>query len=160
MRTIIAPIATVLLLATPAFAQTAPNAVTISSTVQAVKDVTDAKGVKKRILVDPTSVIPGTPLVIWVTYKNMSAKPVTSFVINNPVNKSLDFTGFGDNSGWATVSVDGGKTFGSLATLKVTKADKSIRLAIPADVTNVRWSFAKPIAPNVGGVLSFYGVVK
>ena len=160
MRSFIPPLAVALMLASPAYAQTKPNAVTISSAVQAVKEITDAKGVKKRVLVEPTSVVPGTPLVIWVTYKNTSSKAVSSFVINNPVNPSLDFTGFGDNSGWATVSVDGGKTYGPLATLKVTKADRTSRIAIPADVTNVRWSFANPIAPGVGGVLSFYGVVK
>ena len=136
------------------------QAVAITSNIQAVKEVTDAKGVKKRILVDPTTVIPGTPLVVWINYKNASASPVTGFVINNPVPAAIDFTALGENSEWGVVSVDGGKTFGALASLKVSSGDRVMRAAIPQDVTHVRWTFAKPIPGNSGGQLSFYAIVK
>lgn len=136
------------------------QAVAITSNIQAVKEVTDAKGVKKRILVDPTTVIPGTPLVVWINYRNASAAPVTGFVINNPVPAAIDFTALGENSGWGVVSVDGGKTFGALASLKVSSGDRVLRAAIPQDVTHVRWTFTKPIPANSGGQLSFYAIVK
>lgn len=136
------------------------QAVAITSNIQAVKEVTDAKGVKKRTLVDPTTVIPGTPLVVWINYRNSSAASVTGFVINNPVPSAIDFTALGENSEWGVVSVDGGKTFGALATLKVLGGDRKPRPAIPQDVTHVRWTFAKPIPGNSGGQLSFYAMVK
>ena len=149
-----------LTLSSAALAQGKPQPVTITSNIQAVKETTDAKGVKKRVLVDPTTVIPGTPLVVWINYRNSAATPVTGFVINNPVPPAIDFTALGDNSEWGVVSVDGGKTFGALATLKVMGADRKPRPAIPQDVTHVRWTFAKPIPGNGGGQLSFYAMVK
>lgn len=136
------------------------QAVAITSNIQAVKEVTDAKGAKKRTLIEPTTVIPGTPLVVWINYKNSSAAPVTGFVINNPVPAAIDFTALGENSEWGVVSVDGGKTFGALATLKIMGADRKPRPAIPQDVTHVRWTFSKPIPGNSGGQLSFYAMVK
>ena len=149
---------TLALLPSALVAQSSP--VTVTSSIQAVKEVTDAKGVKTRTLVAPTTVIPATPIVVWINYKNAGATPVSNFVINNPVPNGVHFTGLGENSGWGVVSVDGGKSFGALATLKVTNADKSVRAAIPQDVTHVRWTFAKPIAANGSGTLSFYAVVK
>jgi hypothetical protein len=149
------------LVASPVVASAqAQQAVRITSQVQAVKEVTDAQGRKTRTLVEPTTVIPGTPLVIWVRYANSGRAPANNFVINNPVNPSIDFTAFGENSGWGLVSVDGGKTFGALATLKVARADKTLRAALPADVTHVRWTFPRAIAPGASGTLSFYAVVK
>jgi len=159
MRVMIAALA----LAAPAvvLAQVAPPpAVALVSKIQVVKQVKDAGGKVQRELREPTSVVPGDPLVVWLTYKNGSAKPASSFVVNNPIPNQVEFTGLGENSGWGVVSVDGGKTFGALAALRVTGKDGKPRAAIPYDVTHVRWSFKQPIAPGTGGTLSFYGVVK
>jgi hypothetical protein len=162
MRTL--SLMTALIMAAPAavMAQTspAPAPVSIVSKTQAVKETIDAKGVKRRILIDPTTVVPGQPIVIWLSYKNGSKLPVGNFVINNPIAKGLDFTGYGEKSDWGIASVDGGKTFAPLATLKVVGADKKTRLATPADVTHLRWAFAKPIAAGAGGTISFYAVVE
>ncbi len=142
-----------------AIAQTV-QPVVVTSQVQAVQETTDAKGVKQRTLVEPKTVVPGTPLVVWVKYRNAGAVPAANFKIDNPVSKAMDFTGFGDNSGWGSVSVDGGKTYGALAALKVTRADKTMRAAIPQDVTHIRWLFPKAIAPGASGTLSFYAMVQ
>jgi uncharacterized repeat protein (TIGR01451 family) len=159
MRNMMIPL---LILATPvaANAQTAQPNVTIVSRTQAVKEITDAKGAKKRTLVDVSTVLPGQPLVIWLTYKNTGKASATQFVINNPIPKSTDFTSFGENSGWGLVSVDGGKTFGALATAKVVGADKKTRPATTTDVTHLRWALAKPLAPGQSGTVSFYAVVE
>ena len=149
---------TLALLPSALAAQASP--VTVTSSIQAVKEVVDAKGVKTRTLVAPTTVIPATPIVVWINYKNTGAAPVSNFVINNPVPNGVHFTGLGENSGWGVVSIDGGKSFGALTALKVTNPDKSVRAAIPQDVTHIRWTFAKPIAANGNGTLSFYAVVK
>jgi hypothetical protein len=150
------------LIAVPAiaFAQAAPSPVSIVSKVEAVTFVTDAKGVKKRVLVEPKIVTPGQPLVVWLTYRNNGKVPASSFVINNKVPNNTDFTGFGEGSGWGVASVDGGKTFGPLATLKVAGKDGKVRGATARDATHLRWTFAKPILPGTGGTLSFYGVVQ
>jgi hypothetical protein len=151
-----------LALSAAVFAQAQPAAspVSIVSKVEAVTYATDAKGVKKRILVEPKIVTPGQPLVVWLTYRNNGKVPASAFVINNKVPNNTDFTGFGETSGWGVVSVDGGKTFGPIAALKVTGKDGKVRTAGFKDVTHLRWAFAKPIPAGTGGVISFYGVVQ
>jgi hypothetical protein len=60
----------------------------------------------------------------------------------------------------ALVSVDGGRSWGMLAALRIALPDGTSRPAAAADVTHVRWSFAQPIAAGNAGKLSFRGVVK
>ncbi len=146
-------------IAAPVLAQAAPN-VAVTSEIQAVKVVTDASGAKKVTVVPAVEVVPGTPLIFWLRYKNTGAKPAVAFEMNNPINKNVIFTSLGKNSEWGVVSVDGGKTFGSLASLKIKDAKGTVRAAGPRDVTNLRWTFKSPIAPGQAGTLSFYGVVK
>jgi hypothetical protein len=134
------------------------NAVSITSSAFVVKQVPDATGKMKNTLVPPTTVIPGNALVFMLDYRNGGTKPATGFVINNPIPATVVFTGV--EQPWALVSVDGGKTFGPLATLKVAKSDGTMRAAVPQDVTAIRWSFAKPILPGALGKVAFYAVVK
>lgn len=138
----------------------AQQTVSLESKVYVARAVTDASGKKVNKLFDPdkTAVLPGEPLVVMINYKNNGPHPATAFVINNPVPAAVSFTGV--EQGWATVSVDGGKSFGSLATLRVAAANGGMRAANPADVTAVRWKFAQPIAPGATGRVSFYGIVK
>jgi hypothetical protein len=143
----------------PAIAQ-ADQGVSIKSEVLAVKETVDAKGVKKNIFVPATTVVPGTPLVIVLRYQNGGRRPASKFVIDNPVPSSVRFTGLGIKSEFGTVSVDGGKSYGALATLKTANPDKSMRAARPSDVTHVRWIIATPIAPAQSGMVMFYGVVE
>lgn len=149
-----------LALALPAAALAQASAVTLTAKAYVAREVTDAAGKKKNQLFDPdkTPIVPGEPIVMMLDYKNNGAKPASAFVINNPLPAALTFTGV--EQAWASVSVDGGKAFGPLATLKVKKADGTLRPAIAADVTHVRWTFAQPIAPGAGGRVSFYAVVK
>jgi uncharacterized repeat protein (TIGR01451 family) len=138
----------------------APQAVTVTSEILAVKVTTDAKGQKVNTLVKPGVVVPGTPLVFVLRYKNRGSKPVTNYVVTNPIPTSVRFTEFAADSGWGSVSVDGGKTYGTLAAQQV--ADKSgvKRAAQPSDVTHLRWTVAKPILPGTAGSVTFYGAVE
>lgn len=149
-----------LALALPAAALAQASAVSLNAKAYVARTVTDAQGKKTNKLFDPDKVpvLPGEPIVMLLDYKNNGAKPATGFVINNPIPPQLTFTGV--EQAWARVSVDGEKTFGQLATLKVKAADGTLRPAQPADVTHVRWTFAQPIAPGTGGRVSFYAVIK
>lgn len=140
--------------------QAAAPAVTLTSSIQVVKEVKDTTGKTKRVLEEPKRVLPGDPLVVWLNYRNTGKKPAAAFVINNPIPSAMEYSAFGENSGWGVVSVDGGKTFGPIATLKVVGKDGKLRPAIAFDVTHVRWTFKQPIPAGGSGTLSFYGVVK
>jgi len=148
-----------LLLAVPgaALAQAA-NPVTLDSRAFVARTVTDASGKTNNKLFPPEQVLPGEALVFMLDYKNGGARPAAGFEINNPIPAAVSFTGA--EQPWAVVSVDGGKSFASLAALKVKAADGTLRSAVPADVTHVKWKFAQPIAPGAGGRVMFYATVK
>jgi uncharacterized repeat protein (TIGR01451 family) len=138
-----------------AFAQ---NTVKVENKVYVARTVTDAQGKKTNTLQDPTTVLPGEALAIILTYTNSGAKPAANFVIDNPIPSQVSYTGVEQT--WAVVSVDGGKTFGALATLKVKNTDGTMRPALASDVDAVRWKFAQPIAAGATGRVMFYGTVK
>ncbi len=158
MKTIICAVAMVL--SSAAVAQTAPASpgVTLKSTAFVVKPVADATGKVKNVLQAPERVLPGDVLLFVIEYRNAGTTPATKFVINNPIAANVVFTGV--EQAWAIVSVDGGKTFGPLATLKMPKGDGTMRAAIPQDVTAIRWTLGQPIPAGGTGKVQFYGLVK
>jgi uncharacterized repeat protein (TIGR01451 family) len=142
-------------LATPALAQ---QNVALSSKAFVVKQVPDGPGKTKNTLAAPERVLPGEALVFTLEYKNNGAAPATAFVINNPIPANVIYTGV--EQPWADVSVDGGKSYGKLAALKLAKGDGTMRAALPSDVTHVRWKFAQSIAPAASGRVMYFGMVK
>lgn len=135
----------------------AAQSVELSSKIQ-VERTTVVGGKSRTVLADPKPVFPGDRLVFTISYRNASGKPVTDFVVNNPVPASVQFTG--EASPGLVVSVDGGKSFAPLATLKVRKADGTVRGAQAGDVTHLRWVLAGAMAPGAAGTLNFRGTVR
>ena len=144
-----------------AHAQAAPapaSNVTLKSETYIARAVTDEKGQKKNQLFPVSRVVPGNVLVFQLSYENLGKAPAAKFVINNPIPTGVDYTGAREP--WSQVSIDGGKTYGALATMKVKLANGTFRSAIPQDVTQVRWTFAQPIAPGAKGNVQFYAIVE
>lgn len=146
-----AAVAASLGLAAPALAQNA--AVNVQSTNFVEKTVTGADGKKKTTLAPTDLVVPGDIVVFSHNYVNTGTQPATGFLINNPLSAQIEFVDSPDAN--IVVSVDGGKSFGKLASLKV-----GDRAATAADVTNLRWTFAQAIAPGAKGKVSFRGRLK
>ena len=107
---------------------------------------------------EPRKVTPGDKLIFELAYRNVGAAAATGFVITDPMPASVAFAG-GESEG-AIFSADGGRTWGPLATLRVALPNGTSRPATPADITHVRWAFARPIAAGAAGSVSFRGVVK
>ncbi|HEU0098837.1 MAG TPA: hypothetical protein VFQ67_08680 [Allosphingosinicella sp.] len=146
-----------LALLAPAAANAAdPVSLTSKVFVERVKPGADGKPVTVRE--EPGVVTPGDRLAFVLSYRNSGAQPATGFTLTNPIPPSVAFAGTDDSS--ASVSVDGGKSWGTLASLKVVNADGTSRPAVAADVTHIRWSLGRPIAAGGGGELSFRGVVE
>ena len=146
-----------LALLAPAVAAAAdPVSLTSKVFVERVKPGSDGKPVTVRE--EPGVVTPGDRLAFVLRYRNSGAQPATGFTLTNPIPPSIAFTGTDDAS--ASVSVDGGKSWGTLTSLKVVAADGTSRPAVAADVTHIRWSLGQPIAAGSGGELSFRGVVE
>lgn len=132
--------------------------VTLSNEVLVERVSKGPDGKAKVVLQTPSSVVPGDKLVFVLTYKNGGAKSATDFVITNPLPKEVRLRG--EVPSGAVVSVDGGKTWGSLAALQVKQADGTSRAAAVADVTDVRWAFGKPIPAGASGKVRFDAVVR
>jgi uncharacterized repeat protein (TIGR01451 family) len=123
---------------------------------------TGADGKKTVKRVPATTVVPGTEVIYVVTYKNVGTQPAENVVVTNPVPKELALKSESTAVPGTTVeySVDGGKTYGALATLRVVGADGKPRAALAGDVTHVRWKLARAVKPGEQGSVSLRAVLK
>jgi uncharacterized repeat protein (TIGR01451 family) len=138
-------------IAVPAAAQAA---VALKGDVKVVRQVTE-NGRTSEKLEDPNQVLPGDRLVFTTRYTNGSDKPVDDFVVTNPLPAPVKLAKVDSFE----VSVDGGKSFGALAALKVAGAEGKTRAAELGDVTHVRWRVAS-IAPGASGEVKYFAEVR
>lgn len=131
--------------------------VALTSDVFVEKQSMDATGRTKLVLEEPKLVVPGDKLVFVLKYQNKSSAPASNFVVTNPLPDAVTFQTALDEG--AVVSVDGGRSWGNLAALKV-KDGNALRNANASDVTHIRWTFTKPIPAGSAGKLMFRGIVR
>ena len=139
-------------------AATAAQEVSLSSQVFVERTRKDSGGAAKIVREKPDVVTPGDRLVFVLSYKNQTAQPATGFTVTNPIPDAVSFSN--SDAPGAVLSVDGGKSWGQLESLKVAQPDGTSRPAAAADVTHIRWTFVQPIAAGAGGTVSFRGLVK
>jgi hypothetical protein len=144
----------------PAASVVAPkaSAISIRSETSIVQTLVDAKGQKTNKLFPAKRVVPGNVLVIKFLYDNSGTAPAANFAVNAKVDSAVEVTDIREK--WAVVSVDGGKTFGALATLKIKAADGKFRPATTKDITNIRWTLAQPVPAAGSGSVMYYGIVR
>lgn len=130
----------------------------ISSDVFVERQVERVDGSKTVILEKPNMVTPGDSLVFVVKYKNVSGATASNFVVTNPLPSAVQFNGTSD--GLEVVSIDGGKNWGFLNSLRVSRADGTARPAQRSDVTHIKWNLNQPLTAGAEGKLIFRGVVK
>lgn len=126
--------------------------------------VKNEKGKETKIRKDASkaNVIPGTPVIFTIYYKNAGNKPATDIVITNPVSPHISYMGGtaeGENAQIA-FSVDKGKTFAAPEKLKVRDADGKERAAKPEEYTHIQWTLKKPVSKGENGSVSFKAKVK
>ena len=145
-----------ILIAAPALAVAAPPiAITTESFAETKVAVPGSE--PKVVLQKIKSTAPGTRVVFINTARNSLKQPAQGVVIDNKIDPNLAFDNSTDSA--ATLSVDGGKTYGPLATAKVRGANGQSRPALPQEVTNIRWTI--PVIPAGGERrVSYVAVVK
>lgn len=131
--------------------------VTLSSMVFIEKAVADRTGRNHIILEEPRTVTPGDRLVFILNYRNAGQLPASDFIVTNPLPAAVAFQGGAES---AQVSIDGGRSWGTLPALKVHEADGRWRSARPDDVTHLRWILKQAIPAGAQGKLSFRGIVR
>lgn len=110
---------------------------------EAFKEVAVPNSTTKKLL-PAGSAAPGETLLYVLTVKNISDKPVSNVVVGNPVPNYTEYKLDSQTSNNAKfeVSIDHGKTFGSLGVLQKTATDGSKSVAQAKDVTNLRWTLS------------------
>ena len=141
----------------PFAASAALAQVTTRMTTFLEKSVAEGTGGSKIVLQTPSQVFPGDRVVYVLSYHNAGAASATNFAVTDAIPSHVSFEESPDAT--ALVSVDGGKSWGHLATLKVSSPNGE-RAARPEDVTHIRWSLSAPIPAGADGKLSFRGTVK
>ncbi len=117
--------------------------------VAIVSDVFVEQAGESRRVLQPASLLrPGDRVVTIVTWKRSGAG--RDFTVTNPLPRALQFQGSAD--GAEQVSVDGGRTWGRLGQLRA-----GGYVAVPEDVTHVRWRIATP-APQ--GRIAYSAIVR
>lgn len=135
----------------------AANDVALTSAMFVERSVPQPGGAAKVTLEQPKSVPPGAKLVFVLSYRNQGKAAAANFVVTNPIPDGVIFDSTPDTG--ATYSVDGGKTYGPLAVLRLS-ANGTTRPALPDDVTHIRWVLKTPIPVGGTGKLSFKGSVR
>lgn len=136
----------------------AASQVTLTSHIAVVRTTVVAGGKAVTSYEEPKLVTPGDRLLFTLEYSNSSGKAADNFVVTDPIPSGVMFAG--NESAGAQVSVDGGKTFGALASLKATDSTGKQRPATTSDVTHVRWSFPRAVPAGDHGELRFQAIVK
>ena len=128
---------------------------------QLLDKATTVAGKTTHELVDPSvthdKVIPGSHIVVELTYHNNLAQPINNVEYIDPLPAPLMLDDASADQ--FEVSVDGGKSFGKLANLVVTDAKGNRRAAQAADVTAVKLVIAQ-IAPGATGTIQFHAIVR
>lgn len=122
-----------------------------------VDKVVVENGKEKHVLSDPTVVVPGDKLIFSTNYRNAGAEPVKLFVVTNPIPEAVMLAPEGAAD--LTVSVDGGKTWGKLASLSVSNGQGGMRPAEARDATHVRWTLPV-VAPGAVGKVTYHAIVR
>jgi hypothetical protein len=138
----------------------AQDAITAVRT-QLLDKTTTVAGKTTHELVNPSVthdiVVPGSHLVLIAEYHNNLTQPITNFEFIDPV--PAEYLLADDSAAEFDVSVDGGKTFGKLASLAVKDGKGGTRAAQTGDVTTVRRVIAQ-IAPGETVKIEFHAIVR
>ncbi|AHE56408.1 hypothetical protein [Sphingomonas sanxanigenens] len=134
----------------------ADGEVALSSAMFVERAVADAHGATRIVLETPETVTRGDRLVFVLSYRTVGDRARSAFTITNPLPRPLRFEDSSDPG--AIVSVDGGRSWGALATLTRRDLSGRLRAARPEDVTHLRWRRVLPAGE--AGSVTFRSVVR
>lgn len=145
-RTALAALAGLILAAGTSAAQASP-AVALDSAVF-VERITPDSG---RMLEPASELSRGDRVIYVLRWYRMGGDG--GFTVTNPLPRSVQFQG--SANGDEEVSIDGGRTWGKLAALRVGN-----RIATPEDVTHVRWRVDPRTAARGQGRIAYSAIVR
>ncbi len=156
-RPMILGLAAALFAALPAFA----NGLTATQTIERRTLVEAADGTVTPVYVPAEQAAPGDQVRYVMTYANSGPAAADAVVLAVPVPAAIRYVENSATMADALVafSADGGQSFAPRGDLTVS-VDGVSRVALSEEITHVRWSFTRPVAPGQSGMLSFDGVLR
>ena len=113
-------------------------------------------------LVPADRVVPGDRVFYTLEVRNTGAAPVAAPTVIYPVPAHMQYVA--DSAvGPATevsFSVDAGRSFESAENLKIRTPEGSLRAAVAADYTHIRWQLKKKMQGNAVALVRFRALVK
>ena len=130
--------------------------VTVANAVYVEREVTNANGSSARVLEPAQTLRRGDRLVYVVSWRAPQARG-EHLTITNPLPRAIAYerSAGGDED----VSVDGGRSWGKLDSLRV-RDGLVWRYATPQDVTHIRWKVPPQLALAGSGRLTWSGIVR
>lgn len=133
----------------------AQSASGISRAVYVERTATTADGERVRTIEPAENLLPGDKVVLMVEWRGVRSRdPVT---ISSAVPRTLAFQR--SSSDALEVSVDGGRNWGRLGTMRIAD-DDGVRLASPEDVTHLRWRLDDRSGAPRGDRLTYSAIVR
>lgn len=136
--------------------------VELKATAEVEVQTPDAEGRPVLKQVPAEKVLPGTPIIYTIYYRNTDDQPAEHMAITNPIPEHMRYdaeSAYGLKTA-ITFSVDGGKTFDRPDNLRVLDQKGKTVPARPADYTHIRWTLEYPIAPQASGHVGFRAVLE
>ena len=132
--------------------------------VQSVEVATvsiDADGTETRTYTPATEVEPGEQVRYSLSFFNEGDNPADKVSLVMPIPAEMIYV---EGSVAGTVSeisfsADAGQTYVPRAALQVADGD-TMRAALAADITHIKWDLTNPVAPTETGSISYEAVLK
>jgi uncharacterized repeat protein (TIGR01451 family) len=153
MRLFVAAMLAIAMLSTPVQAQ----GVDVTNEAMVEVKTIDASGQEKIKYVTADKVVPGSVILYLITYTNNGDAAAEGIVLNSAIHEDLTYIESSAETDGAVVhySIDGGQTYANREDLVVTEADGTKRPAEASDLTNVRWTMERALAPGKKNAVSF-----
>lgn len=107
-------------------------------------------------------VTPGETVVYSIRYKNDAAVPAADIVLVMPVPKEVAYVEgsiAGGDGAAVSFSADGGQTYVARGRLTIVEGGEA-RPARGDEITHIKWTLTKPVAPNADGAVSYKAVLR
>ncbi len=107
-------------------------------------------------------VTPGEKVIYALQYLNDKSEPAGDIVLTMPIPSDVAYIEGSAETQIASLlySADNGSTFSERETVMTIDVDGSLRPAKAEELTHIRWTVTKEIAPSERGELSFKGLLK
>jgi uncharacterized repeat protein (TIGR01451 family) len=139
----------------------APNPIAIRAIAE-VESRTIEQGRETAKLVPADRVVPGDRVFYTLEVRNTDGAEIAAPAVTYPIPQHMQYVADSAVGPGAEVSfsVDGGRSFDSAENLRIRTPEGTLRAAVAADYTNIRWQLKKKLKGRAVAFVRFRALVK